>query len=130
MATSAGRHCVAGLTTAERAWIRRELGPHFGTAVNLAEGFILRKWKTGPERGETKLPPPVRTMVERKLLEVRAVGQGARAFFTAEGLKELRNLVGDKRAMNPAQFAHLYGQLGLPCPAPGPVRKREEDSGA
>jgi len=37
----------------------------------------------------------------------------ARAHFTAAGLAALRKLLGDRRSMNPQQFAHLRQELGL-----------------
>ena len=48
-----------------------------------------------------------------------AIGRGAfghRAFFTAAGLAALRALAADRRAMDPARFAHLRRELGLDEP--------------
>jgi hypothetical protein len=35
------------------------------------------------------------------------------AFFTEAGLRELRALVSDSRAMDPVRFAHLRRELGV-----------------
>src|SRR4249920_2105449 len=54
-------------TPQEREYIRRELDMFFGTLPSVAEGFQLRTWRGGPLAGQPKVPPPVRTMVERGL---------------------------------------------------------------
>lgn len=102
----------------ERTWIRHELGTHFGEPPDLANGFLLKTWKSGPDKGKAKSPPAVRTMVDRGLLEIRPVGSGFRVFFTDAGLAGLRNLLADKRSMNSTEFGHLYCQLGLPASHP------------
>lgn len=38
---------------------------------------------------------------------------GAHAYFTAAGLAALRELLQDRRSMDPKQFAHLRRELGL-----------------
>ncbi len=38
---------------------------------------------------------------------------GPRAVFTEAGLEALRRLLRDRRAMDPARFAHLRRELGL-----------------
>jgi hypothetical protein len=47
---------------------------------------------------------------------------GPRAFFTAAGLAALRVLLEDRRAMDPARFAHLRRDLGLDAPDDAPTR--------
>ena len=39
-------------------------------------------------------------------------GMGPRALFTEAGLRELRALLQDRRAMDPERFAHLRRELG------------------
>ena len=56
---------------AERDLIRREMGPHFGQLPSLADGLLLRTWRDGPQKGEPKLPPAARSMLECGLVEVR-----------------------------------------------------------
>jgi hypothetical protein len=108
--------CPSPLTAAERDLIRREMGLHFGQFPSLADGLLLRTWRGGPDKGEPKLPPAVRSMLERGLVEVRPGRFGPRAFFTAAGLAALRHLLQDRRAMDPARFAHLRRELGLEVP--------------
>ena len=111
--TSAADALPSPFTTAERDLIRREMGLHFGQYPSLAEGLLLRSWRGGPQKGEPKLPPAVRSMLERGLVELRTERIGPRAFFTEAGLSALRQLLQDRRAMDPARFAHLQQELGL-----------------
>jgi hypothetical protein len=103
-------------TAAERELIRREMGLHFGQYPSLADGLLLRTWRGGPQKGEPKLPPAVRSMLERGLVELRTERSGPRAFFTEAGLTALRQLLQDRRAMDPVRFAHLRQELGLDMP--------------
>jgi hypothetical protein len=100
-------------TAAERELIRREMGLHFGQYPSLADGLFLRTWRGGPRKGEPKLPPAVQSMLERGLVELRAERRGPRAFFTEAGLAALRQLLRDRRALDPVRFAHLRRELDL-----------------
>jgi hypothetical protein len=100
-------------TPAERAWLRQELGVHFGVGPQIADGLLLRTWKSGPEKGKPKLPPAARSMLDRGLIEIRPARIGYAAFLTEAGLAALRQLVLDPRAMDPNRFGHLREQLGL-----------------
>ena len=107
----------APFTAPERDLIRRELGMHFGQYPSVTEGLFLRTWRGGPQKGEPKVPPAVRSLLARGLVEVRPGRIGFRAVFTAAGLAALRALVRDRRAMDPVRFAHLRQELGLEDPA-------------
>jgi hypothetical protein len=100
-------------TAPERELLRRELGRHFGQGPVIAEGIFLRTWRTGERRNQPKIPPAVQSMIARGLLELRTTNRGPRAFFTESGLASLRQLVLDRRAMNPERFGHLRHELGL-----------------
>src|SRR5215831_8648463 len=100
----------------EREFIRREFGVHFGLPLYLADGILLRTWRSGPEKDQPKLPPAVRSMIERGLVDVRPGPRGVRGFFTEAGIAALRQLVADRRLMNPTTFAHLRVELGLDEP--------------
>ncbi|MBV8520841.1 MAG: hypothetical protein JOY71_01700 [Acetobacteraceae bacterium] len=100
-------------TAAERDLLRRELCRHFGQDPLIADGLFLRTWRGGERRGQPKIPPAVQTMLDRGLLELRLTPRGPRAFFTRAGLAALRQLVLDRRAMDPTRFAHLRVELGL-----------------
>ena len=100
-------------TGKERELIRHEMGLHFGQYPSLADGIFLRTWRGGPQKGEPKIPPAVRTMMDRGLAEIRSTERGRRVFFTEARLQELRRLLLDGRYMDPTRFAHLRRELGL-----------------
>jgi hypothetical protein len=97
----------------EREFIRHEFGMHFGQPSYLADGILLRTWRSGSQRNEPKLPAAVQSMLDRGLVEVRPGPRGVRGFFTETGLAAVRQLVADRRLMNPRSFAHLRLELGL-----------------
>jgi hypothetical protein len=100
-------------TPPERAYIRRELGPFFSTLPSVAAGFQLRTWRGGPLAGQPKVPPPLRTMIERGLMVVRTNTYLPRACFSETGLAALRLFAQDCRLMDPRKFAHVRAELGL-----------------
>jgi hypothetical protein len=100
-------------TTRERDLIRRELCRHFGQDPRAVDGIFLRIWRSGEREGQPKIPPAVQSMLDRGLVVIRPARLGARAFFTEAGLRELRALLQDRRAMDPGRFAHLRRELGL-----------------
>jgi hypothetical protein len=114
---SSAREChtlpVMPFTTKERDLLRRELCRHFGEDPRIADGIFLRTWRGGERKGEPKIPPAAQTMLDRGLVEIRPARFGARAFFTEAGLRELRELVRDRRAMDPERFGHLRRELGI-----------------
>ncbi|MBV1800429.1 hypothetical protein [Siccirubricoccus sp. G192] len=114
--SSRATHLPSPFTASERDLIRREMGKHFGQYPSLAEGLFLRTWRGGPQKGEPKVPPAVQSMLERSLVELRPGRMGPRAMFTEAGLAALRQLALDRRAMDPARFAHLRQELGLETP--------------
>ncbi|MDQ2803132.1 MAG: hypothetical protein M3Y41_10765, partial [Pseudomonadota bacterium] len=93
--------------------IRRELHQRFGQDPSVADGIMLRTWRGGPQAGEPKVPPAVRTMLERGLVEVHTDGRWPTADFTAAGLAALRLLAQDRRALDPTRYAHVRRELGL-----------------
>jgi hypothetical protein len=103
----------SSFTPRERELIRRELCRHFGQDPSLADGILLRTWHAGPHRGEPKIPPTVQGLLDRGLVEIGRGRYGPRARFTAAGLRELRALLRDRRAMDPERFGHLRRELGL-----------------
>ena len=107
----------AAFTAPERDLIRRELHQRFGQDPLVADGIMLRTWRGGPHAGQPKVPPAVRTMLERGLVELRTDGRWPTADFTAVGLAALRLLAQDKRALDPARYAHVRRELGLDAEA-------------
>ena len=85
----------------------------FGTLPSVAEGFQLRTWRGGPLAGQPKVPPAVRTMVERGLVEIRTDTRAPKVHFSEAGLAALRLLALDRRYMDPQKFAHVRAELGL-----------------
>lgn len=73
---------------------------------------MLRVWRTGPQAGQPKLPKPVQSMLARGLVEVRT-DRFPRAYFTEAGLEALRQMAADRRALDPARYAHVLRELGL-----------------
>ena len=111
--SSRSGHAPAVFTAPERDLIRREFCRHFGQDPQVAAGIFLRTWRSGPQKGLPKLPAAVRSMAERGLIEVRKAQMGPGAFFTEAGLTALRQLLLDRRAMDPERFAHLRRELGV-----------------
>ena len=100
-------------TLPERALLRQEFFVRFGQAPLLAHGIRLRRWRTGPQAGQPKLPPAVTSMITRDLVTLRSDRVGAWAQFTEAGHVALRLLARDRRALNPFPYAHLRQELGL-----------------
>ena len=73
-------------TASERDLIRHEMGMHFGQYPSLADGIFLRTWRGGPQKNQPKIPPAVRTMMDRGLVEIRDTERGPRAFFAKASL--------------------------------------------
>jgi hypothetical protein len=100
-------------TALEREYIRQELGLSFGTYPSVAKGFHLRTWKSGPQAGQPRLPKAVESLVARGLMEVRPDRLGPRAYFTHDGMKELRKFASEPKFVDPIRFRHLRVELGL-----------------
>src|SRR3954451_4311233 len=101
-------------TQQERDLIRLEMGMRFGQYPELANGLFLRTWRGGPHKGEPKIPKVIQGMLDRGLVEIRPNPMGRQAaFFTEAGLEALRQLLQDRRAMDPERFAHLRQELGM-----------------
>ena len=110
---SPARPALVLFTAPERDLIRREFHPRFGQDPLVADGIMLRTWRGGPKAGEPKLPPPVRTLLARGLVELRTDGRWPTAQFTHTGLTALRELAHDRRALDPARYGHVRRELGL-----------------
>ena len=100
-------------TAPERDLIRREMHPRFGQDPFVADGIMLRTWRGGPQAGQPKVPPAVRTLLERGLVELRTDRRWPAAHFTEAGLAALRQLAQDRRALDPVRYAHVRRELGL-----------------
>ena len=107
---------IAGFTSGERDYIRRELDRFFSTLPTVAEGFQLKTWRGGAEAGKPKIPPTAKGLIERGLMRLDTAQRLPRLFFTDEGLAALRAMMSDGRLADPAKFAHIREELGIDPP--------------
>ena len=95
-------------TAKERDFIRTQFMVRWGRAPSLREGFFLHCWAGGPNKGQPKLRTPVRSMLERGLIEiVEPEGRLPLARFTAAGIEQLRLMSRDRRFLPPDEYGHL-----------------------
>ena len=103
---------AAEFTAKERELIRREFMERFGGHRTLAEGILVRRWATGPNKGRPKFPAAVQTMLDRGLASFADDGKlWPVVHFSDAGWRALRVLAADKRALAPEAFAHLIAEL-------------------
>jgi hypothetical protein len=104
---------VVGFSAGERDFIRRELDMFFSTYPTVADGFMLKTWRGGPQAGQPKLPPAAKSLLERGLMRLDPSQRMPRLFFTEAGMAELRRTMSDRRLADPKKFAHVRQELGL-----------------
>ncbi len=104
---------IARFTAGERDYIRRELDQFFSTLPTVAEGFLLKTWRGGPEAAKPKVPPAAKGLMERGLLRLDTTGRLPRLFFTEAGIEALRTMMSDRRLADPEKFAHIRQELGI-----------------
>ena len=102
-----------GFTPSERAYIRSELDIFFSTLPTVAEGFPLKIWRGGPDRGKPKISPVVKGLLERGLMRLDTGERLPRLLFTETGLTALRAMMSDRRLADPKKFAHIRQELGI-----------------
>ena len=111
--TTTDSHATEVLSSVERDYIRRELDMFFSTLPSVAEGFQLRTWRGGAQKGQPKLPPAARSLVDRGLMRLDASHSIPRLFFTETGMTALRQMMADRRLADPVKFAHVRRELGI-----------------
>jgi hypothetical protein len=101
------------LTREEVAYLRTEFLPRFGTVPRLGDGILLRSWKSGVSAGSPRLPPAIKSLSERGLVEVRrpVTGQPFRAFLTPSGREALVIAIRNGKSFHPERYAHLIEEL-------------------
>jgi hypothetical protein len=104
---------IAGFTSGERDYIRRELDMVFSTLPRVADGFQLKTWRGGPDAGQPKLSPVAKGLTARGLMRLDADGRFPRLFFTKAGLVALQAMMADRRLADPQKFAHVRQELGI-----------------
>jgi hypothetical protein len=108
---------IAGFTAAERDYIRRELDQFFSTLPTVADGFLLKTWRSGPQAGQPKVPLAAKGLVERGLMRIDTTQHWPRLLFTETGLVALRTMMTDRRLADPERSAHIRQELGIPSGA-------------
>ncbi len=93
--------------------MRRELDQFFSTLPSVAEGFQLRTTSGGPQKGQPKLPPAARTLVDRGLMRIDRSSNPPRLFFTEAGIAALKRMMSDRRFADLAKFAHVRLELAI-----------------
>jgi hypothetical protein len=111
---------IAGFTTAERDYIRRNLDQFFSTLPTVADGFLIKTWRSGPQAGQPKVPLPAKGLVERGLMRIDTTQHWPRLLFTETGLVALRTMMTDRRLADPERYAHVRQELGIPSGAHAP----------
>ena len=102
-----------GYTPNERAYIRTELDIFFSTLPTVAEGFLLKTWRGGPDRGKPKLSPVAKGLLDRGLMRLDTSERLPRLVFTETGIDALRAMMSDRRLVDPKKFAHIRQELGI-----------------
>ncbi len=99
-------------TPKERDLIRREFMLRLSSARSLHEGILVKRWATGPNKGQPKPPAAVQSMLERGLVALDDNGSHwLKATFTAKGIMALRRMAADQRALPPGQYQQLRDEL-------------------
>ena len=96
----------------ERDLIRREFMVRWGGTRSLHEGFFLRRWGSGPQKGTPKVGATIRSMLARGLVEIVDPKPGFPfACFTPAGIAALRAMVQHRGMLPPDQYGHLIEEL-------------------
>ena len=99
------------LTLAQREFIRREYRALINDAPSVHDGFCLRRWTTGPNKGKPKLSTAVQGLFDRGMITFEDVGFWPKATFTEKGLRALKMMTADRRALDPARYQRLIDEL-------------------
>jgi hypothetical protein len=100
-------------TSKDRDLLRMEFMDRFGSAVSIHEGFWIKRWSTGPRKGQPKISPALASLIDRELVRVVEAETGMpRACFTEAGLRALIALAEDRRAFQPPErYSHLLAEI-------------------
>ncbi len=78
----------------------------------MRDGFVVKRWVTGPNKGRPKPGPTIQGMIDRGLLVLKDDGSHwLRATFTEAGLAALRRMAEDRRALPPDDYRQLLDEL-------------------
>ena len=104
---------MVSFAPAERDYIRSQLTMFFSTLPTVAEGFTLKTWAGGPQRGQPKVPQAAAGLVARGLMRLDVTARWPRLFFTDLGMEALQAMMADARLADPIRFAHVRQELGI-----------------
>ena len=99
------------LNNKEKEFVRREFRALLNEAPSVHDGFRLKRWATGPQKGKIKLSTAVQGMFDRGLITFEDVGLWPKAKFTEKGLWALKLMAADRRAFDPARYQQLIDEL-------------------
>ena len=117
-------------TAKERDLIRREFRARWGGVRSLHEGFFLRRWGGGPQKGTPKVGATLRSMLARGLVEIVDPKTGFPcARFTPAGITALRAMAQHGGMLPPDQYGHLIEELET-FPDPQGRRRRASKAAA
>lgn len=85
----------------------------FGEAPSIKDGFALKRWATGPKKGQLKLTAAAQTMLDRELIAVTDEGHWPRAMFTQKGIEALKHLATERRGLDPERHKALIEELAM-----------------
>jgi hypothetical protein len=107
-------------TPKDRELLRMEFMDRFGSAVSIHDGFWVKRWSTGPRKGQPKISLTLASLIDRDLLRVVEAESGMpRACFTDSGLRALVALAEDRRAFQPPErYSHLLAAIAVLRQAP------------
>ena len=80
-------------------------------APSVHEGFHVKRWATGANKGKPKLTAAVQAMLDRGLIVLNDEGHWPRARFTDKGLQALKIMAADRRALDPDRHRLLIEEL-------------------
>ena len=101
------------LTPPQRELIRREFMSGFGAAPGVTQGFTVKRWATGPQKGRPKLSTAVQGLLDRGLVTLADEGHWPKVLFTAKGIRALKLMAAEPRAFNPEHHRELIDELAL-----------------
>ena len=84
----------------------------------MADGFLLKTWRSGPQAGQPKVPLLSKGLIERGLMRIDSTQHLPQLLFTEAGLGALRTMMRDRRLADPEKYAHVRQELGIPSGAP------------
>ena len=100
-----------GLTYAERAVIRQYFISRDVNSPSIHNGFPLRRWASGPNKGRPKLPHAVQAMHSRGVIWFDESETPLVARFTRNGLLALKRSAADPRAFEHKFYWNLHDEL-------------------